>query len=308
MEMKDIQIIRALLEKLTSDELRELHSQIGNKLVATDRVETTIEQDSFELGDTQIAIEFCESTAANFARALTLARLCPLFGERSSGKKKWYLAAWPTEDFLAAMPIVQALSGLRNKRCYYQGKEADWSQLFAFSDCASERVKAYRPSLYCFGSGGYNGLNPWGCINTRLDWSDWAQWLTYGKFEKSGLLGRGVIWKFDKARIRHELEQNLFRYRYCPHLRLNLIDAVMNELPETVDIVTGCGWKYRRCSDNSPGSIAVRETRDEAGYKYTDEYYSDGIAPDGPRVLQEILLYAYRKTGATDVDVKQLMK
>ncbi len=50
--------------------------------------------------------------------------------------------------------------------------------------------------------------------------------------------------EFDNARIRHELEKNLFRYRLCPVLDTQLTEQVLALFPERVNPRTDKDWKY----------------------------------------------------------------
>jgi len=86
---------------------------------------------------------------------------------------------------MEVIKLAGLLSGLKNKKCYLDGEELDWDTLFGFVWCAGEREKAYRPIEYCFGKASKQ-LNPWGCIQAHMDWTEWANWFSYGRFEKQG--------------------------------------------------------------------------------------------------------------------------
>jgi ribosomal protein L37AE/L43A len=144
-----------------------------------------------------IAIEFAESSAASFSSALEIAKATQGFQSCQRAKKSWYLAVFPSGSLSDAMPLVQALSGIRNRRVYFDGAEKQWDEVFGFAWCASQRATAYRPVEYCFGKD-ENRINPWGCKQARMDWTDWASWFSYGRWEKSGFIGSKVQWRFDK--------------------------------------------------------------------------------------------------------------
>jgi predicted RNA-binding Zn-ribbon protein involved in translation (DUF1610 family) len=261
----------------------------------------------FEIPQTGYAIEFCESTSANFPTALKLAQEAEGFISTLRNKKTWYLASWSDGAFDQILPLAHALNGLRNKRAYDCGKEVSWDEMFGFLWCADERNKAYRPIEYCFGKAD-NHINPWGCKQARMDWTDWARWFSYGRFEKHGIIRGTVVWIFDKPRIQHELMTNLHRFKYCPFLRPNIIEAVLRALPDQVEITEKGPWKYNRSYDEVPGAIKVIETHRSDGMDFRDEYFSDGIRPQGLVALSEILTKAFAEAGISDVKAKELAK
>jgi predicted RNA-binding Zn-ribbon protein involved in translation (DUF1610 family) len=105
----------------------------------------------FQIPDTGYAIEFCESSSAGFPTALKFAQAAPSFASCLRNKKTWYLSAWPQSDFENAVRLAELLTGIRNRKCYLDGKEMQRDELFGFVWCAEQRNKAYRPIEYCFG-------------------------------------------------------------------------------------------------------------------------------------------------------------
>jgi hypothetical protein len=246
------------------------------------------------------AIEFCESTSATFASALSAAQKAQSFSSCQRNKKTWYLASWPENAFSDVVHLAGLLNGLKNKKCYLNTRELDWSELFGFIWCAGERGKAYSPVEYCFGKSNRQ-LNPWGCIQAHMDWTEWAKWFSYGHFEKQGAFRSTQVWTFDKDRIRHELMIQLQRFRYCPHLRMSLVEAVLKELPDRVKVSDNGAWRYNRAYEEAPGSIKVVEVKKSADYEYRDEYFADGVRPRGTQALSEIIMRAFTAAGITDL-------
>jgi len=253
------------------------------------------------------AIEFCESTAASFPDALKQAKEFSTFASLVRGKKSWYCVTWSETDFEAVCKVAQHLGGIRNKKVYRDGQVVPWEELFGFIWCAEERSIAYRPAEYCFGQD-ENRPNPWGCKQSQMDWTDWSRWFSYGKFVQSGVLKTTYVWVFDKERIKHELMTNIHRYRYCPFLRLRLLDAVLRYLPDQVDAASDKSWEYSRSYDEVPGAIKIVEVKKEEGYTYKDEYFADGIRPKGLGILKELLTTAFKDAQVSDVRVSQLVK
>lgn len=254
-----------------------------------------------------LAIEFAESTAASFPKALEIAKATGGFQSCQKNKKTWYLAVYPSGELKEAMPLVESLSGIRNRRLYIDGQEKPWDEVLGFAWCAAQRATAYRPVEYCFGKD-ENRVNPWGCKQARMDWTEWGNWFCYGRWEEaSGFDGR-VQWRFDKERIRHELATNLFRYRFCPHLRTDLSEAVLRHLPDTVIPDSDPGWGYHQQYEQLPGSIKVVEKESSSGFTYTNEFWADGVRPKGVRVLADVLSKAFQELRGSPVSVNSLLK
>ncbi len=263
-------------------------------------------QVGFEIPKAGYAIEFCESTAAGFATAIELAKATGTMQTATKNKKTWYLVSFPTNQFADMVPLASALSGMRNRRVYFDGQELAWDEVFGFIWCASQRATAYRPVEYCFGKD-ENRINPWGCKQARMEWTDWAQWFSYGRWQKAGLLRSGYVFVFDKQRIRHELATNLYRYRFCPYVRMQFAEAVLGHLPDQVEVTPGGNWKYNRVYESSPGAIKVIEREGSGDFVYTNEYYADGVRPKGYAVLAEILKKAFDECRVTDIEARALL-
>lgn len=262
----------------------------------------------YRIPETGIVIEFCESTAAGFNAALDIAQRAPVFLTGLQNKKTWYLAAWADDALADATELARRLGGIRNRRCYRNGIEIQWNELFGFLYCVDGRDKAYRPIEYCFGKD-ENRLNPWGCKQARMDWTDWAQWFSYGHFEKGSFLDRGgYFWVFDKHRIRHEVMTNLHKVRFCPHLRMQLINSVLDALPEKVLVARDKAWGYAHATDDAPGAIKVVEIEKSYGTEFKHEYYADGIRPVGLAALESILHKAFADAGVTDTTAAKLVR
>jgi uncharacterized tellurite resistance protein B-like protein len=264
-------------------------------------------QVKFEIAQSGIAIEFAESTAASFPKALELANATPGLQKCQRGKKTWYLATFPSGKLTDAMPLAQALSGIRNRNLYMDGEEKQWDEVLGFAWCASQRVTAYRPVEYCFGKD-ENRLNPWGCKQARMDWTEWANWFCYGRWDKAGIFGQKVQWLFDKERIKHELATNLYRFRYCPHLNTKLSESVLRHLPDTVVPGTDASWEYHQNYEEVPGAIKVVQKERSAGFSFSNEFWADGVRPKGLQALADILVKAFYDLGIESSSVKALLK
>jgi hypothetical protein len=262
---------------------------------------------NFEIPSHGISIEFADSTAASFSKALELAKSSDNYQTCQKLKKTWHLAIYNSGLISDALPLAEALSGIRNRRAFLQGTETAWDELFGFTWCTSQRSTAYRPMEYCFGKD-ENRINPWGCKQARMDWVEWSDWFSYGHWEKGGMMGPKVLWRFDKDRIRHELATRLFRFRFCPFMNTNLSEAILRLLPDTVAPEKEKNWKYNQNYEEIPGAIKVIVKEGTGNFAYTNEFWSDGVRPVGHRVLAEILSAAFKEVGISQTSTQELLK
>lgn len=270
-------------------------------------VEAAPVRTDFDVPSNGYAIQFCESTAADFDAALNKAKAAPTFTSCVRNKKTWYMACWPEHDFSGVCDLAQSLGSLRNKNIYRSGTEVAWNELFGFLWCAGERSSAYRPVEYCFGKD-ENRINPWGCRQARMEWTDWARWFSYGQFRQAGLLKKSAVWVFDKERIRHELMTNLHECRHCPHMRTALVEAVLDAMPNEVQVTADGPWKFSQAYEQVPGSIKVVEVGRQDGFEYKNEYFADGVRPRGPQALSDVLRKALAAAGVSDITAADLLK
>ena len=261
----------------------------------------------FEIPSSGIAIEFADSTAGSFHKALEIAKTSDHYQSCQRMKKTWHLAVFNSGSINDALPLATSLSGIRNRKVFLNDSEASWDELFGFTWCAAQRAKAYRPIEYCFGKD-ENRINPWGCKHAGLDWVEWSDWFSYGRWEKGGIMGPKFVWRFDKERIRHELAARIFRFRFCPHLDTRLAEVVIRLLPEQVSPEKDKNWKYHQNYEEVPGAIKVIERERDGDFAYTNEFWSDGVRPVGHRVLAEILNQAFKELGINHTSSAALLK
>jgi hypothetical protein len=260
----------------------------------------------FDIPKSGYAIEFCASTAGGFATALEFAKTTGTMKTATKNKKTWHLVVFPSNDFTDMVTLASSLAGMRNRRVYLDGQELIWDEVFGFIWCSSQRATAYRPIEYCFGKD-ENRINPWGCKRAGMEWTDWSQWFSYGCWQKEGFIRSSYVFVFDKERIRHELATNLYRYRFCPHMRTQLAEAVLKYLPDQVEVTPNGHWKYNSAYEELPGTIKIVEREGSGDYVYTNEYYSDGVRPKGYAVLADILKKAFNECKVTDIVATSLL-
>jgi uncharacterized tellurite resistance protein B-like protein len=263
-------------------------------------------QTGFEIPKADYAIEFCESTAGTFASALDLAKATGRMQTATKNKKTWYLVTFPRNAFADMVPVASSLAGIRNRKVYLDGQELPWDEVFGFIWCATQRAAAFQPIEYCFGKD-ENRINPWGCRQARMEWTEWARWFSYGRWQRTASVRGIYAFVFDKDRIRHEVATNLYRYRFCPHLRPLFIEAFLKYLPDQVEVTSDGPWKYNRAYEELPGTIKISEREGSGNFAYTTEYYSDGVRPRGYAILADLLKKALDECRVTDVRATALL-
>lgn len=264
------------------------------------RAEVAATKLEFEYPHEGVSVEFAESSSASFDAALGTASAAPDFQQCLRSKKRWFMATWPRDQIMSAAKLAAELRGLRNRKAYLDGTEVPWDELFGFVWCMKQREGAFKPVEYCFGVD-EKKINLWGCKQVRMDWVEWADWFTYGRFRKKN------VFVFDKARIRHELDNNLHSVHHCPFLRRRLIETVFRLLPDDVRVSDRTGWQYKRSYQETPDSIKVVQKERHDGFVMTDEFYADGVAPIGFTVAREILKKAFKACGVRDIGVAQVL-
>ena len=110
---------------------------------------------------------------------------------------------------------------------------------------------------------------------------------------KTGIVTKRNVWIFDKERIRHDVATNLHRFRFCPYLNKDFVDAVVSAFPDRVEITDNGPWKYNNVYEETPGSIKIIEKEGDGEFSYSREYYADGVRPRGLLPLQDILNKAF---------------
>ena len=297
-------ILSEVRVSLSSDGATRACPECGGSLEMSDKSAAVAVE--YSIPNAGVAVEFAESTASGFVDAVRKAKLAPENAECVKGKKTWYMAAWPKEQIAEVSKLVDDLKGMRNRKVWVDAKESRWDDVFGFTWCSKQRNTAYRPLEYCFGVD-EKRLNIWGCKNARMDWGKWSDWFSYGSFKKGGLLKSGHVFTFDKKRIRHELETNLYKFRFCPHLNFKLIEAVLASLPDEVGVQPKGDWTYKRDYDESPGSIKIKEKTVEDGYSYTHEYHASGVEPRTPAIGLAILKKAFSSSGEDSTGLKGVL-
>jgi len=219
--------------------------------------------------ETGITIEFNYSTSQSFDFALAEARKFESFVQFGEGKKSTYRVNIPNDQVDQLDDLIEHMKGWRNRRVYENGEKIPWDSVFSFKWCFDQRKASYKPDFYCFGYENNYNFNLWGCIQTRLSFTENSELFTYGKWAND----KGD-WQFDKERIKHELEKTIFQYRFCPAMNLDLIEDVIEAFPITVNPSKDKKWTFvQNWGSNEGLKVIVND------YGYKEEVYMNGAIP-----------------------------
>ena len=264
---------------------QECGTQISgkSKQKAKPKVEL-IEQPLPEFG---ITVEFKYSTSQTFDFAVEEALKFNTFQQIGEDKKAIYRVNVPEDHIEDLEPLLENLKGWRNRKAYHNGAKVQWDTMFSHQWCYRQKKASYKPDLYCFGYENNYDYNLWGCIQTRLAFTEHSELFKYGKF-----INTKGDWEFDKERISHELEKNLFQYRFCPAMNLELVKDVLLAFPDNVNPSKDDDWKFIRNYSSQDG-LSIK---DKSSFGYEEEYFVNGAAPSSmKKFLMEVSKKMTRK-------------
>jgi len=254
----------------------ELHSKFccecGTELNDKLNTKNTFKVEIIEqpVPDFGITVEFKFSTSQTFDFAVEEAKKFDTFQQIGDDKKAIYRVTVLEEEIEKIEPLLENLKGWKNRKVYHNGEKVLWDSMFSYQWCYEQRKASYKPELYCFGYENNYEYNLWGCIQTRLAFREYSELFTYGKW-----LNTKGDWQFDKERISHELEKNIYKYRFCPAMNLELFKDVIIAFPEIVNPSKDDNWKFIRNYSTQDG-LKITE---KSSFGYTEEYYVNGAAP-----------------------------
>lgn len=227
-----------------------------------------------------ITIEFPHTSSQTFDFAVECAKKFPTFDQYGEGKKAIYRVTFDPSEMASVIELLENLKGWRRRTVFVDGQKVTWESVFSFAYCYIKKGASFKPELYCFGYENEYQFNIWGCFQTKLSFIENAPWFCWGRW-----LNDKGDWQFDKERISHELQKNLYPYRFCPALQLGLVEEALKVLPTVVNPTKDKNWKFieRWSDDGSPG-LAITVKR----FGYEDSVVMKGVCPNGQGALQEM--------------------
>lgn len=247
--------------------------ECGEQLVtkSKDKIEPKLELINQPIPEFGITVEFRYSTSQTFDFAVEEAQKFRTYQQIGEDKKAIYRVNVNEDQIENLEPLLENLKGWRNRKVYHNGEKVKWESMFSYQWCYSQRKTSYKPELFCFGYENNYQYNLWGCVQTRLAFTENSELFKYGKW-----LNTKGDWEFDKERISHELEKTLFQYRFCPAMNLELVKDVLLAFPDRVNPSTDDDWKFMRNYSSQDG---LRITQ-KSNFGFEEEYFVNGAAPN----------------------------
>lgn len=227
-----------------------------------------------------VTVQFPYSSSQTFDFAVKEASALPGYACYGSEKRALYRVTVPVDALETLLPLLEQLKGWRTRTVFVDGQKMPWDSVFGFTWCYEKRSVSFKPDRYCFGFEDEWQFNVWGCIQSQLLWNSGAKWFCYGKWQDSS-----GTWRFDKERMRHELQKNLFGFRFCPAIQPEFVEDVLRALPDAVNPTRDKNWKFvEQWGEEAGPSLVVSVKR----WGSTEKVTMKGVAPNGNGALAEL--------------------
>lgn len=227
-----------------------------------------------------ITIEFPYSTASFFEFAVKEAEKIQTYKKYGEGKNSLFRVTIGDKEMSKIADLLEQLKGWRKRAVYVNGTKVTWDSVFSYSWCYEKKKSCYKPDLYCFGYENAWTFNLWGCHQAGMPFTENATWFSYGKW-----LNNKGDWVFDKNRIQHELEKNLYDVRFCPAISYSLIEEIITALPNIINPKNNKNWKFMESFDLDIIGGLIMTTNQ---YGFDQQVAMIGVSPKGLGFMQEI--------------------
>lgn len=256
--------------------------ECGTKLIGADDQQKVLKAEDEPIPTNGLTLEFGYSTSQQFDSAVESARRLSTFQQFGEGKKATYRVWAEAGDVAECLELVSLIRGWKSARVYVDGEKSTFDTTFGFLWCYERRQASFRPEFYCYGFDAEHDLNLWGCTMARMPFREYADWWQWGRW-----LNNKGDWQFDKERIRHNLQVQLFPIRYCPALQPSLVNEVVDALPDKVNPSKDKNWKFVQSwsGEDEPGGLVVKTKR----YGFEETVVMKGVCPNGMGALKEIV-------------------
>jgi RNA polymerase subunit RPABC4/transcription elongation factor Spt4 len=239
-----------------------------------------------ETSSNGITIEFPFTTAQSFEFAVKEAKLFDTFEQFGEDKRAIYRITLNENQIYKAKELLLQLKGWRKRTVYVNGEKVLWDSVFEFAWCYEKKLSSYKPEYYCFGYENDWDFNVWGCMRAMMPFVNHSPWFTYGKW-----LNNDGDWEFDKERIKHELAKNLHSHRFCPALHPNLVQEVLEAIPNVINPKKNKKWKFIESYSEANNSLVI--TTNQYGFEQTR--FIIGVCPDGKEFIKDLTESIKRK-------------
>jgi len=212
-----------------------------------------------------LEIRFKKSASKNYSESLKILKTFSdaIISESPDSENSVTISE---DEFIKKIEAINILWGIiggwKSSQILINGKNANSSELNAYSniaDCYKKYKKAIIQEEHCFTYGNKEG---WGCkflgeISRYLPSNSWDRgryWYEFGYFESE------LLWKIDKEKIQGILDREieLMKVTLCPKFSYDKVKAILNELPEYIDVNNDDNWEVVY-EDKIDGSLIERK-------------------------------------------------
>mgnify|MGYP000969093932 CR=1 FL=1 len=245
-------------------------AQCGDPVTETDKVSQSLSASDVAT----VQITFGNSTSAGYSKAVAICEKLPSYVVTGEGKQIQHKITLPMTEVELIVNIFDLVGSWKSSQMLINGQAATKKDLTYYGvGCYRNRQKAFKPEAYCYGERQYEA-NIWGCKKLGMPIYEWGGgWLDYGQFDANG------VWRFDKARIRHELEVALKEHELCPALNHPKILETLEKLPDTIDPRTDKNWNYRTSYEEIKGEYKEVAVGIKPILKNVNRYIISGFKP-----------------------------
>jgi hypothetical protein len=233
----------------------------------------------------RLVIQFPAGPHPSLTQALKVARSHASFREVETPDGTVYRVSFAETALVATAELAALADRLLQKKVYVRGREARWEEIFRFLPCYLLRQMHEKPENHCFGEEKEGTFNLWGCLQAELPFSAEGAWCTWGKFDQGT-----TRFRFNRGRLRNEVDGRLIKVRYCPALTPDFVNSVLRAFPKTVDPRADRDWTFIQARAGQEGMTVVVST----GFGGKERITVLGVAPRGRGAARAILSKASR--------------
>lgn len=246
-------------------------AQCGDPVTEADKVSQAVSAS----GIATVQITFGNSTSVGYAKAVSICEKLPSHEVTGEGKRVQHMVTLPLTEVELVANLFDLVGSWKSSQMFINGQPATKKDLTYYGvGCYRSRQKSYKPEAFCYGER-QQEANIWGCKKLGMPIYEWGGgWLDYGQFDSNG------VWRFDKARIRHELEVALKENELCPVLDRARVLETLDRLPETIDPRTDKNWQYRTSYEEVNGQYKEVAVGIRPILKKVNHYIIGGFKPE----------------------------
>ena len=195
-----------------------------------------ISTENINFPDWYVSISFGESRSPSFAQALALAQIAPQYIENNVSDKILYQAVYSDKpkEYLQFIKLYELVNTWKSCVVVINGTVMDRKIIGGLNYCYGYKCRSCNPN-FCFVASEMT-LNHFGCHRIQISAYN-HPWWSIGNFITPS------IWHVDKQAILEGIETYSLAYIMCPSFSIENIKAVVNSLPDKIDLSENKEWE-----------------------------------------------------------------